>query len=196
MKKLLALAALCLCFVGAQAQEPDQEDKLSRLMNEREQLVLEYQYYNQQNSNFWGKKSKKDLMSIIETLKKIINKDTELIGAVKESSIKKIAEHSVKESRVDRQALQALQDQRLINDRLTNLQNQVGALENQVKIRDRKVKELEAQVESANEERYGKDKVITILAAAAVIFLLYTIILQVRLNNAKKAAPRKRVKKA
>lgn len=193
-KKLLAFAIFCLWFVSVQAQEPAQEDKLTRLMSEREQLVLQYQYYNQQNSNFWGKKSKNDLIAIIETLKKIINTDTELIGAVKETSIKKIAEHSVKENRVDREALRALQDQRAINDRISNMQNQVAALESQVKIRERKVKDMEVQLAGANEERFGKDKVITILAIAAAIFLLYAILLQIRLNKAK-ATPRKRVKK-
>lgn len=182
--------ACCLWLASANAQE----DKLTQLMNEREQLVLEYQYYNQQNSNFWGKKSKKDLLNIVETLKKIINKDTELIGAVKEASIKKIAESSVKNDRVDRQALQALQDQRMINDRISNLQSQVAGLENQIKIKDRKVKELEAELAESEEELYGKDKVITILGAAAVIFLIYTIILQVRLNKAN-SKTRKRAKK-
>jgi CRISPR/Cas system-associated endoribonuclease Cas2 len=191
MKKLFSLVICCLCFASAQAQE----DKLAQLINEREQLVLEYQYYNQQNSNFWGKKSKNDLLNIVETLKKIINKDTELIGAVKEASIKKIAESSVKNERVDRQALQAMQDQRLINERISALQNQVSALENQIKFKDKKVKELEAEVTESEEERYGKDKVITILIAAVIIFLFYTVILQVKLNKAN-ARPRKQTKKA
>lgn len=200
MKRLLAFALLCLWFVNVQAQEQEiekqkeKEDKLTTLMNEREQLVLQYQYYNQQNSNFWGKKSKKDLIAIIETLKKIINTDSELIRAVKETSIKKIAENTVKEDRVDRQALLALKDQRMINDRISNLQNKVNALENQIKLRERKVKDLETQLASADEERYGKDKVITVLAIAAVVFLLYAILLQIRLSKAK-ATPRKRAKK-
>ena len=196
-KKLVALAFFCLWFVQIQAQQPQQsepEDKLTRLMNEREQLVLQYQYYNQQNSNFWGKKSKKDLIAIIETLKQIINTDSELIRAVKESSIRKIAEHSVKEEREDRQALQAMQDQRQINDRISNLQNRADALENQIKIRERKIKELEAQLVSARDTRYGKDKVITILAVAAIIFLMYAILLQVKLGKLK-AAPRRKTRK-
>lgn len=190
MKRILALAMFCLWFSVAQAQD----DKLANLMSEREQLVMEYQYYNQQNSNFWGKKSKKDLINIVETLKKIINKDTELIGAVKEMSIKKIAESSVKNERVDKQALQALQDQRSINERISSLQNQIAGLENQVKMKERKVKDLEAQLELTNEERFGKDKVITILAIATVVFLLYAIFLQIRLNHAK-ATSKKRVRK-
>jgi CRISPR/Cas system-associated endoribonuclease Cas2 len=195
MKKLLTIAVCSLWFVTVQAQQPAQQDKITNLISDREQLVLEYQYYNQQNSNFWGKKSKKDLIAIIETLKKIINKDSELINAVKETSIKKIAENAVKETRVDRQALQALQDQRAINDRISNLQGKVAGLENQVKLRERKVAELETQLIEANEGRYGKDKVITILAGVAALFLLYAIVLQIRLNKSKAAPPRKRAKK-
>ncbi|MDX5436319.1 MAG: hypothetical protein LPK03_03955, partial [Pontibacter sp.] len=83
-KRLMLITLLCLWFAGAQAQEQEQlpqEDKLTRLMSEREQLVLEYQYYKQQNSSFWGTQSKKDLLNIIETLKKIINLDSELVAA-------------------------------------------------------------------------------------------------------------------
>jgi len=190
----MALVVCCFIYSGIWAQQTAQESKLSKLISEREQLVLQYQYYNQQNSNFWGKKSKKDLLAIVETLKKIINTDTELIAAVKETSIKKIAENSVKEDRVHRQALQALQDQRLIKDRISNLQNQVAAMENQVNLRERKVKDMEVQLAEREDALYGKDKVITVLAVAAVLFLIYSIILQVRLSKAK-AKPHKKTRK-
>ncbi|TXK45781.1 hypothetical protein FVR03_11855, partial [Pontibacter qinzhouensis] len=86
MKKIvIAMLFFCMSLSGVKAQ---QNERLAALMEEREQLVMEYQFYNQQNSNFWGKKSKADLMNIIETLKKIINKDSELISAVKAASIK------------------------------------------------------------------------------------------------------------
>lgn len=184
-KKLLAIAVLCLWFVGAQAQE----DKLTRLMSEREQLVLEYQFYNQQNSNFWGKKSKNDLLSIIGTLKKIINKDSELIGAVKEASLKKIAESTV-ESR--RENNLTVQDQRQIDNHIKSFKSQIKILEVEVKKREQTIRSLEEQLKTSKDFRYGKDKVIAILAVTAFIMFLYAVFLQIRLNKVNKPKPRKK----
>lgn len=197
MKKRLItlLVLLCTIFVNVQAQQSAeqekttaQEDKISRLMSEREQLVLEYQFLNQQNSNFWGNKSKKDLLNIIDTLKEIIKKDSELIGAVKEASIKKIA---VTTAQTQRAGKQIVVDQRQINARIKGLQDQITALERQIKKRERTIAEHQVQLQEAETKRYGKDKVITVLAVVSAILLLYAIILQVRLNNTKAKAKAK-----
>ncbi len=180
IKKFLVVALLCLGIVNVQAQE--QEDKLSRLMSEREQLIMEYQFYNQQNSNFWGKKSKSDLLSIIETLKKIINKDSELIGAIKEASIKKIAESTVE---TQREGKMVREDQRIIDTRISGLQSQIKTVQSQLKKRERTIKELEEQVNASADLRYGKDKVISILAVVCFILLMYAVFLQVRLGKLK-----------
>ncbi|MFD1187269.1 hypothetical protein [Pontibacter rugosus] len=187
-KKLLTLAILCLSLVQVQAQE---EDKLSRLMSDREQLILEYQYYNQQNSSFWGTQSKKDLISVIETLKKIINKDSELIGAVKEASIRKIAESTVQSQR---EGKLTLEDQRNFESQISSLKGEVKTLQSTMKKRERVVRDLEEQLNATYDVKYGKDKVITILAVAAFVLLLYAVFLQVRLNNLKTAPARKKKK--
>ncbi|WP_018477859.1 hypothetical protein [Pontibacter roseus] len=195
MKKLLAALALCLWFVGVQAQEQNQEqqqqkeDKLARLMSEREQLVLEYQYYSQQNSNFWGKQSKKDLLNIVNTLKEIIRKDSELINAVKEVSVRKIAQSTVENQRAGKQIVQ---DERLINNQIADLQGQIKTLQSQAKKRERVILDVQEQLKAADEVRYGKDRVIAILAGAAFVLFLYAVFLQIRLS--KKAAPKKRKK--
>ncbi|HEY4651387.1 MAG TPA: hypothetical protein VIG72_08230 [Pontibacter sp.] len=187
-KVTILLVLLCTLFWNVQAQNSTppqttpQEDKLSRLMSDREQLVLEYQYLSQQNSNFWGKKSKKDLLNIIDTLKEIIRKDSELIAAVKEASIKKIAATTVETQRTGKQTVV---DQRQINQRIKDLQSQINTLQSQLKKRERVVKDLEVQVQEADQKRYGKDKVITVLAGLSAVLLLYAILLQVRLKNAK-----------
>ncbi|WP_460922233.1 hypothetical protein [Pontibacter brevis] len=185
MKRLMAMAVLCLWFAGAQAQN---QDKLTELMSEREQLVLEYHFYNQQNSNFWGKKSKNDLLSIIETLKKIINKDSELIAAIKEASIRKVAESTVE---IKREGKITQQDQRIVSAQIAELQSQIRTLETNIKKRERTIKDLEAQVAESSNLRYGKDKVISVLAVASFILLLYALFLQVRLNRTP-AKPRKK----
>ncbi|WP_242928094.1 hypothetical protein [Pontibacter vulgaris] len=202
-KRLLATVTLCLWFAGAQAQfqEPEgaqtqpaaptaaqvakakaQDERLTHLLSEREQLIMEYQFYNQQNSNFWGKKSKKDLLSIIETLKKIINKDSELIAAIKVASIKKVAESTAE---FQREGKIKVEDQRSIDRRFEDLQSQVSTLQSQIKKRERSIKDLEVELNASNEKRYGKDKVIAILAVAAFILLLYAVMLQVKLSKAK-----------
>ncbi|WP_114782366.1 hypothetical protein [Botryobacter ruber] len=195
-KKLLVLALLFVWIAGAQAQEQSQEktkqqeDKINALMNEREQLVLEYQFYNQQNSNFWGKKSKKDLLNIIETLKKIINHDSRLVAAINEASIKKVAENTVE---IQRSGSQVLADQRQIDNRIAELQSQVKTVQVQLKKRERTIKDLEMELEASKDRRYGKDRIIAILAVVAFILFAYAILAQLRLNRAQ-AKGRKRAR--
>lgn len=179
-----ALALMCLTVFKVQAQD----DKLTNLMSEREQLVMEYQFYNQQNSNFWGKKSKNDLITIIETLKKIINKDSELIGEIKVASIKKIAESTVENQR---EGKMTVEDQRIVNARIADLQSQIKVLQSNIKKRERSIKDLQEQLQSTDEVRYGKDRVIAILAVVAFLLLLYAVFLQIRLSKAPKPKKKK-----
>lgn len=179
-----ALALMCLTVFKVQAQD----DKLTNLMSEREQLVMEYQFYNQQNSNFWGKKSKNDLITIIETLKKIINKDSELIGAIKVASIKKIAESTVENQR---EGKITVEDQRIVNARIVDLQSQIKVLQSNIKKRERSIKDLQEQLKSTDEVRYGKDRVIAVLAVVAFLLLLYAVFLQIRLSKAPKLKKKK-----
>ncbi|WP_439882895.1 hypothetical protein ACSX1A_06945 [Pontibacter sp. MBLB2868] len=177
MKKLVIIGMMCLGFVSAKAQD----DKLTNLMNEREQLVMEYQYYNKQNSNFWGKKSKSDLLQIIGTLKKIINTDSELIAAVKEATIRQMAVTTVDSQR---EGKIVREDQRIIDSRISDLQSQIKMLQVQLKKKEREVADLNIQVQESSDLRYGKDQVIAIIAGVAFLLLLYAVFLQVRLNKA------------
>ncbi|MCX2739283.1 hypothetical protein [Pontibacter anaerobius] len=191
MKKLFAMAILCVWFTGALAQEQvKEEDKLSRLMSEREQLILEYQYFKQQNSSFWGTQSKKDLLNIIETLKKIINLDTELVAAVKENSIRQYAQSTVESKR---QGKLTIEDQRNFEKQVSSLQGEVKTLESTLRKKDREMAELQSQVQASYDVKYGKDKVISVLAVGAFILLLYAVFLHVRLSKAK-SKPGKRKK--
>ncbi|WP_235336750.1 hypothetical protein [Pontibacter korlensis] len=191
-KKLVLMAMLCLWFIGAQAQETQgqEEDKLSRLMSEREQLILEYQYYKQQNSSFWGTQSKKDLLNIIETLKKIINKDSELVAAVKENSIRQIAQTKVE---TNRQGKLTVEDQRNFEKQISSLKSEVKTLQSTLRKKDKEMADLQSQIKASYDIKYGKDKVITVLAVGAFILLLYAVFLQIRLNKAS-AKPRKKKK--
>ncbi|WP_239022781.1 hypothetical protein [Pontibacter mangrovi] len=190
MKKLFTLLMLCLLVIGAQAQsEQEKEDKLARLMSEREQLVLEYQYLKQQNSSFWGTQSKKDLLSIIETLKKIINLDSELVAAVKENSLRQFAHQTVQSKR---ESKLTIEDQRNFEKQISSLKGEVKTLESTLRKKDREMAELQSQVKASYDVKYGKDKVITVLAVGAFILLLYAVFLQVRLNKANSKPKRKK----
>ncbi|WP_266205642.1 hypothetical protein [Pontibacter kalidii] len=191
MKKLFTLVVLSLWFMGAQAQETPvpAEDKLSRLMSEREQLILEYQYYKQQNSSFWGTQSKKDLLNIVETLKKIINLDSELVAAVKENSLRQYAQNTVQSKR---EGKLSLEDQRNFEKQISSLKSEVKTLESTLRKKDREMAELQTQVKASYDLKYGKDKVIAVLAVGAFILLLYAVILQVRLNKANAKSRKKK----
>ncbi|OKL41475.1 hypothetical protein A3841_10515 [Pontibacter flavimaris] len=191
MKKLFTLVVLSLWFVGAQAQEAkvQAEDKLTRLMSEREQLILEYQYYKQQNSSFWGTQSKKDLLNVIETLKKIINLDTELVGAVKENSLRQYAQNTVQSKR---EGKLSLEDQRNFEKQISSLKSEVKTLESTLRKKDREMAELQTQVKATYDLKYGKDKVISVLAVGAFLLLMYAVFLQVRLNKASSKSRKKK----
>ncbi|MDX5437832.1 MAG: hypothetical protein LPK03_11590, partial [Pontibacter sp.] len=142
----------------------------------------------QQNSSFWGTQSKKDLLNIIETLKKIINLDSELVAAVKENTIRQIAQNTVQSKR---EGKLTLEDQRNFDKQISSLKSEVKTLESTMKKRDREVIDLKSQLEATYDVKYGKDKVITVLAVGAFILLLYAVFLQIRLNSTKAKARKK-----
>ena len=188
-KKVLTafFAVLMFCSFVAQAQSPE----LERLLNEREKLIEEYKYYNSQNSNFWGKKSKNDLLNIIETLKKIINKDSEIVAAVRAENIKTKATQEVT------QELSQIQDQgnkQMLLDRIYDLEREVTSLRNLNKTKERKVTDLQDRLKEVREQKYNHDRITTIVSVVAGLLLLYTIILHVKLSRRPVAKTRKKRK--
>lgn len=79
-----------LCFTLFAAAQPDQPPKdLAALLVERDGLYREYAHYSTQKSSFWGTQSKKDLRHVIDVLKGIVNKDTEIVEAVRVQGVRK-----------------------------------------------------------------------------------------------------------
>ncbi|MEJ8757830.1 hypothetical protein WG947_12525 [Pontibacter sp. H259] len=74
---ILTLTTLSFLPQAASAQ------RLGRLMQERDQLYEEWEYYQEQNNAFFGGKSKEDLSNIIEVQKGIIAKDNEIVEEVR-----------------------------------------------------------------------------------------------------------------
>ena len=154
------------------------QDSLRTLLINREQLVKDYQFYNAQNSNFWGKKSKKDLLRIIDTLKEIIRKDSEIINTIKISTLRKAATLTVEQNKI---AEQFKGDQVTVSNTIYDLKTQVANLENLQKSRQRKLTELTHLMEQEQSKRTDRDKVIALISMVLVALLLYTFNLRRKL---------------
>lgn len=177
MKKLL-FACICLvCSFKTHAIAPD--DSLRILLTQREQLVKDYQYYNTQNSNFWGKKSKKDLLRIIDTLKGIIRKDTDIINTIKTSTLRKAATLTVEQTKI---TAQVKDDQVAVTNTMYALKTQIANLENLTKSRQRKINELQEAVEQERSRKRDGDKIIAFTIIALLSLLLYVFNLRHKIN--------------
>lgn len=178
MKKITSFCCLFLvCFLAFA-----QNDEYQRLITERQELIKEYNYLNAQNSNFWGKKSKKDLLKIIDNLKAIIQKDTEIINNVQASYVKRNADLTVKTEKLqsERKA-----DTRNISDNIFELKRQVANLETRDQQRLRKIAELEERVKETKAAKTEHD-MITVFATVVSLFLLLYII-RLRSKTGKKS---------
>ena len=92
MKRLCPFVCLFLLSLPGFCQPPPSApappDPLTPLIRERDALVRQYEQASaQRNSLFGNKPSKKDLEEVVESLKGIIRKDTEIVQAVKEAAL-------------------------------------------------------------------------------------------------------------
>ena len=130
-------------------------DNLNRLLRERSQMIKEYEFYNAQNSNFWGKKSKKDLLHIIDALKGVINKDSEIIREINSVSLKKQTQVVVAKTQLENQKKriesQVMDDKRVVTDNLYALKTQIQNMENQQKVKQRQMNALEDRINDSKE---------------------------------------------
>jgi CRISPR/Cas system-associated endoribonuclease Cas2 len=177
----LALLLLLICL-GAQAQPVPADPELHLLLRERENLVKDYTYYNAQNSNFWGKKSKKDLLDIVETLKSIIKKDSKIIERVSALNLKKEAELAVQEQKIE---TRVIDDRQTLQDRMHQLNQEAENLQNLSKNRQRRIGELEEQLQEARQNRYEHDRLTIIALVASVLLVAYVLYLQSKLRLRK-----------
>ena len=168
MKKIFGIALLLFFSFQVSAQD----DEYQQLTKEREELIGEYNFLNAQNSNFWGKKSKKDLMKIIDNLKAIIKKDTEIINNVQASYVKRNADLTVQTEKLqtERKA-----DTRNISDNIFEMKRQVANLESRDQQRLQKIASLEEEIKEVKTAKTEHD-MITVLASLVALFLLLYII--------------------
>lgn len=128
---VVLLACLLLMSPSATAQ------RLSRLMQERDQLYQDWEYYKSQNNAFFGGKSKEDLSNIIEVQQQIITKDNDILEEVRtvhvntQKGIQKELEAtqdqlSTAKAKIGELESKAAATAELYNDCLSDIANQSG----------------------------------------------------------------------
>ena len=159
-------------------------ENLNRLLRERAQMIKEYEFYNSQNSNFWGKKSKKDLMKIIDALKGVINKDSEIIKEINMVSLKRQTQMVVAKTQAENQKKQienqVIDDKRVVVDNLYAYKTQIQNMENQQKVKQRQMNVLE---ERLNDSKEKVQELQQLLGFSVVAILGLAIFAMVRGNN-------------
>jgi hypothetical protein len=138
-KRILILFVFLLSFQTYAQVIPPKD--LPTLLTERDKLYKDYVYYRDQKSSFWGTQSKKDLNRVIDVLKGIIAKDTEIVETVRVQGLRK-------ESSLIGQS-------REITDRIYALNAEVEKLNTQLGQQRRKVKEAQENLEEAENGRFS-----------------------------------------
>lgn len=172
MKKQVWLFSLLLFCAFSGTYAAVQNDEYQTLIKQREELIVEYNYLNAQNSNFWGKKSKKDLLKIIDNLKAIIKKDTEIINNVQASYVKRNADLTVKTEKLQ---TQTESNKRMIADNLLDMKRELANYQTRDKQRLQQISDLEEKLKETKAAKTEHD-LITVCATAVALFLLVYII--------------------
>jgi hypothetical protein len=155
---------------------------VTRLIQERELLVRQYEAANaRRNSLFGNQPSKKDLQEVVESLKGIIRKDTEIVQAVKNDALRRTASIVAEKQQAQQQITVAQTDQSSTRQRFYDLENQIQNLEMRDKQREKKLLEAQAAAKEAEEARTSREMIAVALALLSVGLLLYIFKLRQRI---------------
>ncbi|SHJ52006.1 hypothetical protein SAMN02745146_3330 [Hymenobacter daecheongensis DSM 21074] len=186
MMKRIFPVLLLFSALAAHAQAPAtpaQPDPLAPLIQERGRMVQAYEDANaQRNSLFGNKPSKKDLQEVVDVLKAIIRKDTEIVQALKESSIRRTASIVAEKTQAEQQITVARGDQSMTREKFYDLENQIQNLQIRDKQREKKLAEAQATAQEAAEARTSRELLATALAVlcAGLLWYIYKLRGQVR----------------
>ncbi|RPD45898.1 hypothetical protein DNI29_17270 [Hymenobacter sediminis] len=186
MTKRLLPFLLALSCTGALAQTPTPsapaDDPLPRLIQERQQMVQQYEDANaQRNSLFGNKPSKKDLQEVVDALKGIIRKDTEIVRAVQAATLRRTAAVVAENQQAKQQITVAQTDQSSTRQRFYDLENQISNLQLRDKQREKKLQDLQATADEASEARTSRELLAAGLAVLCAGLLWYIMKLRGRL---------------
>lgn len=145
-------------------------------------MVRQYEEANsQRNSLFGNKASKKDLQEVVDALKGIIRKDTEIVRAVQDATIRRTAAVVAENQQTKQQITVAQTDQSSTRQRFYDLENQISNLELRDKQRAKKLQELQATADDATAARTSREVLAAGLAVLCAGLLWYILKLRSKL---------------
>ncbi|MBT9394213.1 hypothetical protein KLP40_13655 [Hymenobacter sp. NST-14] len=190
MTKRLLPALFALASTAALAQTPAPDDPLPRLIQERQQLVQDYEAAAAQRNAFLADKpSKKDLQEVVDALKGIIRKDTEIVREVQAATLRKTAAVVAENQQARQQITVAQTDQSSTQERFHDLENQIANLQERDRQRDKKLQTLQATADEATAARTSRELLAAALAVLSAGLLFYVLKLR-----GQRSAPVKRRK--
>ncbi len=166
---------------------PRPQSKVDRLITEREQLVLKYDYLKTQENNFWGRASKEDMIAVIDALKDILRKDEQIIHAVEQANLetrRNVARRAAElEAEAKKLNSQVQGDKRVITDNIYDLKSSVTNAQNLLKRKDRQIKDLEEQLQTSKDQKFEHDAIAAFFAMLCVLLGGYILRLRGKLAN-------------
>ncbi|MCA8830401.1 hypothetical protein [Hymenobacter pini] len=181
-------SALAQTPAAAPATTPD---PLPRLIQERQQLVQGYESANAQRNAFLANKpSKKDLQEVIDALKGIIRKDTEIVRAVQEGTLRKTAAVVAENQQARQQITVAQTDQTSTRERFHDLESQIANLQERDRQREKKLLDLQGTADEATQARTSRELLAAALAVLSAGLLFYVL----KLRGQRSVVPAKRRK--
>ncbi|SMB99115.1 hypothetical protein SAMN00120144_0019 [Hymenobacter roseosalivarius DSM 11622] len=187
MKQRLLSGFFLLITFFAAAQTPEsvpvtEPSPVARLIQERELLVRQYEAANaRRNSLFGNQPSKKDLQEVVDALKGIIRKDTEIVQAVKNDALRRTATVVAEKQQAQQQITVAQTDQSSTQQRFYDLENQIQNLEMRDKQREKKLLDAQAAAKEAEADRTSREMLAVGLALLSAGLLFYIFRLRQRI---------------
>ncbi|AII53719.1 hypothetical protein [Hymenobacter sp. APR13] len=183
-------ASLTLGSALAQTPTTAPDDPLPRLIQERQQLVQEYEAAAAQRNAFLADKpSKKDLQEVVDALKGIIRKDTEIVREVQAGTLRKTAAVVAENQQAKQQITVAQTDQSSTRERFHDLESQIANLQERDRQREKKLQDLQATADEATAARTSRELLAAALAVLSAGLLFYVLKLR-----GQRSAPVKRRK--
>ncbi|WP_162910532.1 hypothetical protein [Hymenobacter oligotrophus] len=188
-QRLLLVWSMVLLSTTAPAQTESAasgpNDQISRLIQEREQLVRQYEDANaQRNALLANKPSKKDLQEVIDALKGIIRKDTEIVQALKATELRRTADIVTRQRLAEQQATVAQTDQSSTRQRFYDLESQIQNLQLRERKREKQLREYQAAAQEAEDARLSRELLAAGLALLCIGLLVYVLRLRQRASGA------------
>lgn len=165
------------------------ETRVERLISEREQLVLQYDYLKTQESSFWGNASKEDMRLVIDALKAVLKKDEEIIQAVEQANLetRRAAAQRAAQLELETRRLnsQVQGDKRVVTDNIYDLKTSLAYAQNLNRRREREITDLKEQLQSADDAKFEHDAVAAVMGLIAIALAVWVFRLRTQLSELK-----------